>query len=132
MATVLTNNGEEWAAERLAGTQGSGTNNVSANAGTHIGWGTGAGTAAKADTTLFTESTDPASRASTTVTVTGSGTTAKYQATATLTSSTTQTITNAGLFSASTGGVLFVKGDFTGIALASGDSIAFTITIDPS
>jgi len=132
MATVLTNNGEEWAAERLAGVQGSGTNNVVANAGSHIGWGTGAGTAAKGDTTLFTESSDPASRVATSVTVTGSGSTAKYQATATLSSTTSQTITNAGLFSASTVGVLFVKGDFTGIPLVNGDSIAFTITIDPS
>jgi len=132
MATVLTNNGEEWACERLAGVQGSGTNNVAANAGSHIGWGTGAGTAAKGDTTLFTESSDPAARVATAVTVTGTGSSAKYQATATLPSTTSQTITNAGLFSASSAGVLFVKGDFTGIPLVSGDSIAFTITIDPS
>jgi hypothetical protein len=132
MATVLTNNGQEWAAERLAGVQGGGTNNVYANAGSHIGWGTGAGTSAVTDTTLFTESTDPASRVATTVTVTGTGSSAKYQATATLTSTTTQTITNAGLFTASTSGILLVKGDFTGIALTNGDSIAFTITIDPS
>lgn len=132
MATVLTNDGQEWAAERLAGVQGAGTNNVYANAGSHIGWGTGSGTASASDTTLFTESSDPASRASTTVSVVGTGSSAKYQATATLTSSTSQTITNAGLFTASSSGVLLVKGDFTGIALANGDSISFTLTIDPS
>jgi hypothetical protein len=132
MATVLTNNGEEWASERLAGVQGAGTNNVFANNGSHIGWGTGAGTAAKGDTTLFTESSDPAARVATSVTVTGTGSSAKYQATATLPSTTSQTITNAGLWSASSGGVLFVKGDFTGIPLVNGDSIAFTITLDPA
>ena len=36
------------------------------------------------------------------------------------------TITNAGLFDASTAGNLFVKGDFTGIVLGTGDSIQFT------
>ena len=40
-----------------------------------------------------------------------------------------ETITNAGLFDASTSGNLFVKGDFTGIALNSGDSIAFTFKV---
>lgn len=129
---VLTNNGEEWMAERAAGVQGGGANNVAANAGSHIGWGTSITTPAKADTALGTESSDPASRAATTVTVTGSGASAKYQATATLSSTTTQTIQEAGLFSASTAGVLFVHGAFTGIALSSGDSIAFTITIDVS
>jgi hypothetical protein len=37
------------------------------------------------------------------------------------------TITNAGLFDASTSGNLFIKGDFTGIVLNTGDSIQFTI-----
>lgn len=129
MGTVLTNNGEEWAAERLAGTQGGGTNNVSANTGTHIAMGTGGTTAAKGDTALGTE---VETRSATTVTVVGSGSSAKYQATATITATTTRAIIEAGLFSASTTGIMFVRGDFTTINLASGDSIAFTITIDPS
>jgi hypothetical protein len=136
MAVVLVNGGEEWAAERLAGVQGSGTNNVAAVDGHFIGWGTGAGTSAKGDTTLFTESADPGStaRATGTVTVTGSGSTAKYQCQGTLSSTTTQTITNAGTFSSQSGGtnVLFIKGDFTGIPLVNGDSIQFTFTLDPS
>jgi hypothetical protein len=39
------------------------------------------------------------------------------------------TVTNAGLFDNATmgSGSLFLKGDFTGIGLAIGDSIAFTI-----
>lgn len=129
MATVLTNNGEEWAAERLAGVQGAGTNNVAANAGTHIGMGTGSHTAAKADTALTTE---VETRGATTVTVVGTGSSAKYQATATVTATATRAIIEAGLFSASTTGIMFVSGDFAAINLSSGDSIAFTITIDPS
>lgn len=129
MATVLTNNGEEWAAERLAGVQGAGTNNVAANAGTHIGMGTTATTAVKGDTALGTE---VETRGATTVTVTGTGSSAKYQATATVTATTTRAIVEAGLFSASTTGIMFVHGDFSVINLANGDSIAFTITLDPA
>jgi hypothetical protein len=129
---VLTNNGEEWGSERLAGVQGAGTNNVAGNAGSHIGWGTSITTPAKGDTTLTAESGDPATRVATSVTVVGTGSAAKYQATATLPSTTTQTIQEAGLFSANTAGILFVHAAFTGIALSSGDSIAFTLTIDPA
>lgn len=130
MATVLTNNGEEWAAERLAGTQGSGANNVAANAGTHIGSGTGTATAAKGDTALGTE---VGTRAATTVTVAGgTGASAKYQATATWAFDATRAITEMGLFSASSAGVLFVRADFAAINGGSGDSIAYTLTIDPS
>ena len=67
---VLTNNGEEWSCERLAGVQGAGTNNVFANAGSHIGWGTSITTPVKADTGLTAESADPAARVATSVTVT--------------------------------------------------------------
>jgi hypothetical protein len=105
---------------------------VQANAGSHIGWGTSITTPVKGDTALTAESADPATRVATAVTVTGTGAAAKYQATATLPSTTTQTIQEAGLFSASTTGVCFVHAAFTGIALSSGDSIAFTLTIDPS
>jgi hypothetical protein len=129
---VLTNNGEEWACERLAGVQGSGSNNVAGNAGSHIGWGTSITTPVKGDTALGAESSDPASRVATALTVTGTGSSAKYQATATLPSTTSQTIQEMGLFSASTAGVLFVHCTFTGIALSSGDAISFTCTIDPS
>ncbi len=127
MANVLVNLGEEWVVDRLIG---SGT--YSTYTGAYVGWGTGAGTSAKADTGLFTESTDPATRATGTITKTGTGATAKWQNVGTLSSTTTQTITNAGCFSASTAGTLFIKGDFAGIALASGDSIQFTFTLDPS
>lgn len=135
VTVVLTNNGEEWVAERIAGVQGGGTNNVATNAGSHIGWGTntGATTAAKADTALSSESSDPAARVASSVTVTGAGSAAKYQATATMSSTTTQTIKEGGIFSASSAGTMFVRyTDTVGIGLNNGDSIAFTYTLDPS
>lgn len=122
MATVLTDVGEQFVMDKLA--------DVIATSPEFCAWGTGAGTAAKGDTTLFTESAE--ARVSGTETVQGTGSSAVYQNVATITSSSTQTITNAGLFSASSGGTLVIKGDFTGIALDNGDSIEFTITLAPS
>jgi hypothetical protein len=50
-----------------------------------------------------------------------------YQVVATRTATGAGTVTNAGLWDAASGGNLFLKGDFTGIGLASADSIQFTI-----
>ena len=126
-ATVLTDGGKAIVTNRMVG---SGTEPK------YIGWGTGAGTAAAADTTLFTEklvdlstsagtdhTTGTSSRTTTTVT------NDTYTVTGTRTATGAGTVTNAGLFDAASGGNLFVKGDFTGIGLASGDSIAFTFNI---
>lgn len=118
MATVVTNAGKTIKMNRLKGT---GTEPV------YIGWGTGAGTAAIADTTLFTEAAE-ARVSGTSSIVTTTTTNDTYQLTGTITcSGAGKTITNAGNFDASTAGNLHVKGDFTGIALNVGDSIAFTI-----
>lgn len=122
LATVLTNLGEQWACDRMSG--------VSALDGHFVGWGTGAGTAAKADSTLFTEAAE--TRATATISTNGTSSAAKYQAVATLVSASGQTITNAGNFTAVTAGIMIVKGDFTGVVLAIGESITFTITLDPS
>jgi len=118
MATVLTNAGTAICANRLHGT---GTEPV------YIAWGTGAGTAAVGDTTLFTEASE--SRVSGTVTiVTTTVTNDTWQNVGTITcAGSGKTITNAGSFDASTSGNLHIKGDFTGIALSVGDSIQFTI-----
>lgn len=127
-AVVLTNIGEEFVVDKL-------TETVQTKP-EYVGWGTGAGTAAKADTDLFTTANE--ARVLSTTSKTGSGSTAKYQAVATLTSASAQTITNAGLFTTAgsgtppTGGSLIVKGDHTGVVLAIGDQIAYTITLDPS
>lgn len=119
MATVVTNAGKGIITNRLKG------------AGTepnYIAWGTGAGTAAITDTTLFTESAE--SRvAGTSTQQTTTTTNDTYQVVGTMTASGARTITNAGLFDASTSGNLFMKGDFTGVALNTSDSIAFTMKV---
>lgn len=119
MATVFNHTGKAVVTNRIiaAGTQPQ-----------HIAWGTGAGTAAVGDTTLFTEG--PEARVSGTGSrVTTTQTNDTYRVTGTITASASRTPTNAGLFDASTAGNLVVKGDFTGVVLASGESIAFTIDL---
>lgn len=94
---------------------------------TYIGWGTGVGTTAATDTTLFTEASEARTNgASSQQTTTVANDT--YRVVGTLTcAGAGKMITNAGNFDAASAGNLFVKGDFTGIALSVGDSIQFTI-----
>ena len=119
MATLLVNTGKAIVTNYL--------NGGAATQPKYIGWGTGAGTTGATDTTLFTEVLPRVS--GTTSQVTNSTTNDTYQVVGTQTAGTTETITNAGLFDASTSGNLFVKGDFTGIPLNSGDSIQFTFKV---
>lgn len=87
--------------------------------------GTGAGTAAATDTTLFTEV--GSARIATTMsqrTTTVTNDTARNVFTYTATGSVS--ITNAGIWSASTAGTLIQKSDHATIPLVSGDSIAYT------
>lgn len=120
--------------DRLIGITGT----YSSSTGAYVGWGTGAGTAAKGDVALFTQSNDPVSTAmvstNAAVTKTGTTSTAKWQNVATVPSTTTQTITNAGCWSGAnaSSAALFIKGDFGGIALVNLDSIQFTFTLDPA
>ena len=116
MATLLVDTGKAIVTNYLAG--------GAATQPKYVAWGTGAGTTSASDTTLFSET---GSRTTGTATQqTTSTTNDTYQVIGTLTASGTVTITNAGLFDANTSGNLFVKGDFTGIGLTSGDSIQFT------
>lgn len=117
MATVFTTAGAGWVITKL--------NETVQTTGDFIGWGTGAGTAAVGDTTLFTE----AAEARVTATRTAPSAT-QIQWVGTLTAAAGKTITNAGNFTASTGGTLIVKGDFTGVVLATGDQIQFTIQLN--
>jgi len=121
MATIYTSAGEAVVCDLVDGTSGTHLDNTNGK----IGWGTGAGTAAKGDTTLFTE----ASEARVAV-ATSQPTADKNQWVATLTADGAKTITNAGLFNAVSGGSMVVKGDFTGIVLALGDKIEFTISLE--
>lgn len=124
MATFVTNNGLGIITNRI---KGAGTEPL------NVGWGTGAGTTAKTDTSLFTEAlvslaagtTDHTAGTSTQQTTTTTNDT--YQVVATRTATGAGTVTNAGLWDAASGGTLFLKGDFTGIGLSSGDSIQFTV-----
>lgn len=127
MATVITNAGEEWVVDKLKETV-----QTEANYGA---WGTGAGTAAKGDTDLFTPvNTDPGNvlRLAGTTSKQGSGSAAKYRNVFTLQAVSGITATNAGTWTAVSGGTLVVKGDFTGVALSTGDQIVFTVEIDPA
>lgn len=119
MATLLTNAGKAIVTNRLraGGTEPN-----------YVAWGTAAGTTALTDTSLFTESTEArvAGASSQQTTTTTNDT---YQAVGTLVAAANKTITNAGLFDASVAGNLFMKGDFTGLALLAGDSIQFTMQV---
>lgn len=113
MADIFTDVGETLVADYVDGT-------ASAPANWYVGWGTGAGTAAKGDTTLFTEATE--SR----VALTEAQPSANInRLTGTITADGTKTITNAGVFDASTGGNMLLKSDFTGVAVNASDSIQF-------
>jgi hypothetical protein len=124
MATLVVNGGKGIVTNRI---KGAGTEPL------NVGWGTGAGTTAATDTTLFTEALVSLSAGTTDHTVgtstqqTTTTTNDTYQVVATRTATGAGTVTNAGLWDAASGGTLFLKGDFTGIGLASGDSILFTI-----
>jgi len=118
LASVLTQAGEEWIVDVLDAVVSNQT------AFTQYGaWGTGAGTAAKADTILFTEASE--ARVTTTrsqsavdklrhlfqITCAGAG----------------KTITNAGVLTASSAGTLIFHWDHTGQALNVGDAIEYTV-----
>ena len=122
MATIYTQVGEEKIVDLIDGT----VSTVLSTANAKVAWGTGAGTSAKGDTTLFTEASE--SRVVPTVT---QPTADKNQWVGTMTcAGAGKTITNAGLFDAATAGNLIVKGDFTGVVLAVDDKIEFTISLE--
>jgi hypothetical protein len=120
-ATLIVNGGKALSAQRILGTGAEPK---------YVAWGTGAGTAAAADTTLFTESTEEARTNGTSSQVTTTVTNDTYQVVGTITVVTSnKTITNVGLFTALTVGTLWFKSDFTGLALLIGDAIQFTIKV---
>lgn len=120
MATVFANAGKAIVANRI---KGDGTEPK------YVAWGTGAGTAAVTDTTLFTEASE-ARTAGTSSIVTTTLTNDTYKVVGTIAcAGAGKTITNAGLFDAAAAGNMLVKGDFTGVVLNVGDTIQFTITL---
>jgi hypothetical protein len=109
MADVFTQAGEELVAD-----------DIEAARTWYIGWGTGADTADKTDTTLSTEAAE--SRVSATMSQPSADV---NRFSGTIQSASGQTITNAGVLSATSGGTLLLFSNFSGVALANGDSIAF-------
>lgn len=121
MATVYTSAGEGGVVDLIDGT---GSTHLDAS-NAYVAWGTGTNGAVKGDTTLQTESAE--SRVLCTPTQPLAD---KNQWVGTITSSSSQTITEAGLFDNSTGGTMYIRGDFTGIGVNNGDKIEFTITLE--
>lgn len=115
MATLVVNGGRAIITNRLKGS-GTEPNFVSV--------GTGAGTAALTDTTLFTEVETRVAGTSTQQTTTTTNDT--YQVIGTVSITATRALTNAGLFDAVSAGNMFSKGDFATVNLISGDSFQET------
>jgi len=116
MADIYTDDGEELTADIMDGTTAAPT--------WQVGWGTGAGTAAKADAALFTEAAE--ARVSATMSQPAAN---QNQFVATITSLSAQSITNVGVLDAATAGNLLLHSDFAAIALAIGDKIESTFQL---
>lgn len=116
MADIFTDAGEDLITDIVDGTTAAPT--------WRVGWGTGAGTAAKGDTTLFTEAAE--ARVVSTMSQPSSNV---NQFLSLITSASGQTITNAGVFDLAAAGTLLLHSDFTGIVLANGDKIEFTFQL---
>jgi len=100
---------------------------AAAPANYYVGWGTGVNAAAKGDVALQTEFAEARVFG-----VNTQPTSPVNQWVATITSAGIQTITECGLFDANVAGNIFIRSAFVGIALALGDKIEFTITLEQS
>jgi len=93
-----------------------------------IQWGTGGSstgaTATAGDTALFAAATE--SLATTAVSQPSADT---NRWVGTITAGSAKTVEEAALFTASSGGTMVIHGNFGGIALATGDSIQFTVSL---
>jgi hypothetical protein len=121
MANIFTEAGEAFIADLVDGT-------VTKPANYYVAWGTGAGTAAKADTTLFTESAEEV-RTAATLSQPAADTNRFVGRIEVATSN--KTITNAGVLTedGTPAGILLLKSDFTGLPLNIGDSVEFTFDL---
>lgn len=128
MATFVLDGGLDIITNRI---KGAGTEPL------NIGWATGTQTTTtRADTGLgptmveklvdLTTSAGTDHTVGTSTRVTTTTTNDTYQVVGTRTATGSGTVVAAALFDAASGGNAFLKGDFAGIALVSGDSILFT------
>ena len=119
-STAVVNTGRAVITSRLIGT--------ATGVPHHVAWGTGSNSVALTDTTL----TEPGeARTLGTGTQTTTTTTSDtLNVVGTVVATGTRTIAEAGLFTASSGGSLFVRGVLAAtISVASGDSVAFTFNV---
>lgn len=123
MAQVITNKGLEVIATRLKGDGGDPI---------YLAWGTGAGTPAVTDTTLFTEASEARVEGVAEIITVGTENDT-YRVTGAMTADGAKTITNWGLFDAPTGGNLIAKGNSgSGQAVITGQMIAFVYRLQIS
>jgi len=116
---VYTTTGRQWTVDKMRETVGAGVTQK------FIGWGTGGATAeAPANAALATAAAE--ARVIGAIT---SPSAALHQVVGTITSAGTQTISEVGLFDASTAGVMIFRAIYTGIPLVSGDSVQYTLQI---
>lgn len=120
MAAILTNVGIQQIIDAL--------NGGSHTAPQHLGWGTGTNAPAAGDTTLQTASSEARTNGTKSI-VTVNVSNDTYQVVGTITDATGQTISEVGLFDASTSGQMYIRGTFTGIPLSIGDAIQFTVKL---
>jgi hypothetical protein len=116
LASVLTQVGEEWMVDVLTAVISNQTTFTQYGA-----WGTGAGTAGKSDTDLFTPGSE--ARVATTRTQPVAD---KIRHVYQITADAGKTITNHGVFTASTSGTLIFHMDHAGQALNQNDAIEYT------
>ena len=128
---ILTTTGKQWLVDKVRATGGgaSGTAQASPNdTMKYIGWGTGTTAESAAQTALITPSAE--ARVAGTI---SSPSAALHRVVGTLTSSSSQTISEVGLFDQlATGGTMLIRAVFTGVVLNSGDQITFTIDLTQS
>jgi len=123
MAALVTTVGKQWLVDKARETVGAGVTQK------FIAWGTGGATAEAIGQTALTT---PSSEARTSGTI-SSPSAALHRVVGTITSTTaSQTISEVGLFDASTAGVMAIRATFTGIPLVTNDSIAFTLDLQLS
>jgi hypothetical protein len=91
-----------------------------------IGWGTGTGGAVVGNTVLGTPSAE--ARVASTLSQPGPAQTTRFVST--IVSASTQTISEIGVFDASTSGNMLIRGNFTGIGVELNDSIEFTVNAE--
>jgi len=111
MPTVFTTVGKEWVIDVIDAAAGA----------RYLAWGTGTHTAAAGDTALTTEASEGR-----VICVESQPTATTIRWVGILTGDSTKFIKEAGIFSASSGGVLIVSDSFTQLAVIAGDMYEFT------